>query len=145
MLIPQLISQLLTASKAQATSETGPEGVLSANGTLAVALCRMGTDVEGIYSGTLGELLALAQATLEELAADEAEDDADEMASEEQLERKRAERDEVRAKKAFGEALHSLVLVGKRVHHLEISYAEMFKVEGSRWSEVARDMYGCKE
>ena len=34
-----------------------------------------GTDEEGIYSGTLGELLALAQPTPEEAARDEAEDD----------------------------------------------------------------------
>lgn len=166
MLVPQLITQLLLAATAHAKAGTSlpsngskssnTEGaaavsaaaakpVLSADETLAVALCRMGTDTELILAGTLGELLALASPSVEEAAAEEAQDDADEMASEEQLEQRRAERAQVRAAKAFGGPLHSLVLVGKRLHHLERDYAAMYKVPGSKWDSVARDVYGCRE
>ena len=43
----------------------------------------------------------------------------------------------------FGEPLHSLVIVGKRIHHLEIEYAETFAVNRDTWRNVARDDYGC--
>lgn len=43
----------------------------------------------------------------------------------------------------FGEPLHSLVIVGKRVHHLEIEYAESFAINRSIWRAVAEDVYGC--
>lgn len=48
----------------------------------------------------------------------------------------------------FGEPLHSLVIVGKRLHHLEVEYADTFSVkpegtEESNWRKVARDVYGC--
>lgn len=43
----------------------------------------------------------------------------------------------------FGEPLHSLVIVGKRVHHLEIEYAETFAVNRDNWRAVAKDVYGC--
>ncbi len=50
----------------------------------------------------------MAKPTEEEARAEEAEDDADEMASEAELDKRRAVRAEARAKKAFGEPLHSL-------------------------------------
>ena len=43
----------------------------------------------------------------------------------------------------FGEPLHSLVIVGKRLHHLEVEYAEAFAVNAESWRSVARDVYGC--
>ncbi|KIY53053.1 Diphthine synthase [Fistulina hepatica ATCC 64428] len=43
----------------------------------------------------------------------------------------------------FGDPLHSLVIVGKRVHHLEIVYAEAFAVDVAKWRQVAQDVYGC--
>lgn len=43
----------------------------------------------------------------------------------------------------FGEPLHSLVIVGKRLHHLEVEYGDGYAVKGSRWKEIARDVYGC--
>ncbi|KAK1231649.1 diphthine synthase [Marasmius sp. AFHP31] len=43
----------------------------------------------------------------------------------------------------FGEPLHSLVIVGKRLHHLEVEYAETFAVDKSSWREVAKTHYGC--
>ncbi|ESK95190.1 diphthine synthase [Moniliophthora roreri MCA 2997] len=44
---------------------------------------------------------------------------------------------------AFGEPLHSLVIVGKRLHHLEVEYAEAFAVDKENWKAVARNNYGC--
>lgn len=45
---------------------------------------------------------------------------------------------------AFGAPLHSLVIVGRRVHHLEIEYAAAFAVDPSVWKEVAEKAYGCR-
>ncbi|KAJ7032749.1 tetrapyrrole methylase [Mycena alexandri] len=44
---------------------------------------------------------------------------------------------------SFGEPLHSLVIVGKRLHHLEVEYAEEFAVDRERWRTVASTVYGC--
>lgn len=44
---------------------------------------------------------------------------------------------------AFGDPLHSLVLVGKRLHHLEVEYAEEFAVNRQHWREIASTIYGC--
>jgi diphthine synthase len=43
----------------------------------------------------------------------------------------------------FGEPLHSLVIVGKRLHHLEVEYAEQYAVNVETWRKVARDVYKC--
>lgn len=43
----------------------------------------------------------------------------------------------------FGEPLHSLVIVGKRLHHLEVEYAETFAVNRESWRNVAKTVYGC--
>ncbi|KAH9177573.1 Diphthine synthase [Lactarius sanguifluus] len=43
----------------------------------------------------------------------------------------------------FGEPLHSLVIVGRRLHHLEAEYAATFAVDATSWKEVARKEYGC--
>jgi diphthine synthase len=144
MLIPQLITQLLSASQHHQGLDIN-HAVLSPDKTLAVALCRMGTDSELILSGTLGELLALASPSLEEAKFEEEQDDEDEMASEQELEAKRALRSQERAVKAFGPPLHSLVIVGHRLHHLEMEYAGLYAVPGSRWKEVAREAYGCTD
>ena len=44
---------------------------------------------------------------------------------------------------AYGEPLHSLVIVGRRLHHLEVEYAESFAVNKETWRDVARRVYGC--
>ena len=44
---------------------------------------------------------------------------------------------------AFGQPLHSLVIVGPRVHPLEVEYAAQFAVNPDSWREVARTAYGC--
>ncbi|KAF8190835.1 tetrapyrrole methylase [Pholiota molesta] len=43
----------------------------------------------------------------------------------------------------FGDPLHSLVLVGKRVHPLEVEYAQMYALDVGTWRGVAREVYGC--
>ena len=43
----------------------------------------------------------------------------------------------------FGEPLHSLVVVGRRLHHLEAEYAAGFAVDAAVWREVAQKVYGC--
>ncbi|KAI0300464.1 Diphthine synthase [Multifurca ochricompacta] len=43
----------------------------------------------------------------------------------------------------FGEPLHSLVIVGRRLHHLEAEYAETFAVNPILWREVAQNVYNC--
>ncbi|KZT21106.1 diphthine synthase isoform b [Neolentinus lepideus HHB14362 ss-1] len=50
----------------------------------------------------------------------------------------------VQSPEMFGEPLHSLVIVGKRVHPLEIEYAEEFAVDRNIWRNVAIGVYGCK-
>lgn len=43
----------------------------------------------------------------------------------------------------FGEPLHSLVIVGKRLHHLEVEFAETFAISPESWRNTARTVYGC--
>lgn len=48
-----------------------------------------------------------------------------------------------RLESIYGEPLHSLVIVGKRMHHLEVEYAESYAVDKDNWRRVAKDVYGC--
>ncbi|KAF8548199.1 Diphthine synthase [Imleria badia] len=43
----------------------------------------------------------------------------------------------------FGEPLHSLVIVGKRLHHIEVDYAQEYAVNEETWRRVASQEYGC--
>jgi len=43
----------------------------------------------------------------------------------------------------YGNPLHSLVIVGKRLHYLEVDYAEEFAINHESWRRVARDIYKC--
>ncbi|KIM36754.1 hypothetical protein M413DRAFT_448890 [Hebeloma cylindrosporum] len=43
----------------------------------------------------------------------------------------------------YGEPLHSLVIVGKRLHHLEVDYAEAYAINGKSWRDTAKDVYQC--
>jgi len=43
----------------------------------------------------------------------------------------------------FGEPLHSLVIVGRRLHHLEVDYAQEYAVSKETWRRVASEEYGC--
>ncbi|KAF8058785.1 tetrapyrrole methylase [Lyophyllum atratum] len=44
---------------------------------------------------------------------------------------------------AYGEPLHSIVIIGKHLHHLEVDYAEDFAIDKDNWRTVAKDVYGC--
>ncbi|KIL00877.1 hypothetical protein PAXRUDRAFT_128827 [Paxillus rubicundulus Ve08.2h10] len=43
----------------------------------------------------------------------------------------------------FGEPLHSLVIVGNRLHHLEVNFAQEYAVNKETWRQVASKAYGC--
>lgn len=43
----------------------------------------------------------------------------------------------------YGQPLHSLVIVGKRLHHLEVDYAEDFAINRETWRKIAKDEYKC--
>lgn len=43
----------------------------------------------------------------------------------------------------FGNPLHSLVIIGKRLHELEVEYADAFAVDKDNWRSVAKTVYGC--
>ncbi|EIW80561.1 Diphthine synthase [Coniophora puteana RWD-64-598 SS2] len=49
----------------------------------------------------------------------------------------------IHPEEAFGEPLHSLIIVGKRLHHLEVDYAQDFAVNRDSWRSVAKDVYNC--
>lgn len=44
---------------------------------------------------------------------------------------------------AYGDPLHSLVIVGKRLHELEVEYAGIYAVNQENWRDVAKAIYGC--
>ena len=44
---------------------------------------------------------------------------------------------------AFGDPLHSLVVVGKRLHPLEVEFTEDYAIDRNTWRRVAKDIYGC--
>ena len=44
---------------------------------------------------------------------------------------------------AFGEPLHSLVIVGRRLHPLEVDFAAQFAINRASWRQVAVKVYGC--
>jgi len=43
----------------------------------------------------------------------------------------------------FGNPLHSLVIVGRRLHHIEVEYAEQYAIDKRNWREIAKSVYGC--
>lgn len=44
---------------------------------------------------------------------------------------------------AYGQPLHSLVIVGKRLHYLEVEYASEFAIDSQTWRDVAKNVYNC--
>jgi diphthine synthase len=44
---------------------------------------------------------------------------------------------------AYGQPLHSLVIVGKRLHHLEVEYAEDYAINRKSWRDIAKNVYKC--
>ncbi|KAI3624075.1 diphthine methyl ester synthase [Malassezia furfur] len=148
MLIPQLIRQLLAAAKEHKVDYLDPDR------TLAIALCRMGAEPDGerrgemIVAGTLGELLSYTEPTAEQRKEDEAEDEAYEeenpTASEKEMDERREARAVRRAIAFWGEPLHTLILVGSRLHPMEVAYGNSLTQPGSRWTEVAEQVYHCR-
>ncbi|CAE6512667.1 unnamed protein product [Rhizoctonia solani] len=48
------------------------------------------------------------------------------------------------AEEEFGEPLFSVVLVGKRLHELEVQYSEAWAVDKAEWRRVAKEVYGAR-
>ncbi|KAG8771262.1 diphthine synthase [Ceratobasidium sp. 428] len=48
------------------------------------------------------------------------------------------------AEEDFGEPLFSVVIVGKRLHELEVQYAEPWAVDKAEWRRVAKEVYGAR-
>ena len=44
----------------------------------------------------------------------------------------------------FGDPLHSLVIVGRRLHAMEVEYASAFAMDPVEWKEIAARVYGVK-
>ena len=44
----------------------------------------------------------------------------------------------------YGPPLHSLIIVGKRLHPLEVEYANSFAIDET-WKTVARNVYGVPD
>jgi len=44
---------------------------------------------------------------------------------------------------SYGQPLHSLVIVGKRLHYLEVEYASEFAIDPQTWKAVAKNVYKC--
>ncbi|KAI6046288.1 tetrapyrrole methylase [Pisolithus marmoratus] len=89
------------------------EHVLSPKTTLAIALSRVGCDA-GTDNNHRQRIVC---GTLEQLSEQPPE--------------------------TFGEPLHSLVIVGNRLHHMEAVYAEEYAVCKETWRRVASEAYGC--
>ena len=43
----------------------------------------------------------------------------------------------------YGNPLHSLIVVGKRLHELEVEYAAEYAINKESWRSVAKRVYGC--
>ena len=65
------------------------------------------------------------------------------MASEKDMEARREARFVQRALDYWGEPLHSLILVGRRLHPMEVEYGRALALPGSRWADVAQQVYGA--
>lgn len=142
MSIPTAVRQLLE------TEEKRGEGVLDPERTLAVAIGRVG----GVPSGSASTTAAPPPPAKD--ADDEDEDDVPKHAIDTFVNPMDSSRGqtlvagtlaELAAQPAdtFGPPLHSLVLVGKRLHVLEAEYAAAYAVDEVKWRQVAKDVYGC--
>ncbi|KAF9012695.1 Diphthine synthase [Cyathus striatus] len=110
---PRYMSISLAVSQLIEVESNRKEGILDPDNTLAIALSRVGGFASDV-NGDVGQKIVAG--TLRELS----ETPADE----------------------FGSPLHSLVIVGKRLHHLEVEYAEEFARNREQWRKVAAGVYG---
>lgn len=44
----------------------------------------------------------------------------------------------------FGGPLHSMIIVGKRLHHIEAEYLRAYALNDDVWKDVVENVYGCK-
>lgn len=104
------------------------EGILDPKKTLVIALSRMGahpppsssTSDDHAFANPSYDGEHIVSGTLDDLLSVPPEDQ----------------------QRVFGSPLHSLIVVGKRLHVLEAEYAEAFAVDKENWRRVAKDEYG---
>jgi len=118
MSIPTALEQMKEVEE-----EVG-EGILDPKKTLVIALSRMGahpprssstSDDHASYDGE-----RIVSGTLDDLLSVPPEDH----------------------QRVFGSPLHSVIVVGKRLHVLEAEFAEAFAMNKENWRRVAKDEYG---
>ena len=119
MSIPTALEQMKEVEE-----EVG-EGILDPQKTLIIALSRMGAhplpsshneDDCASYDGE-----HIVSGTLDDLLSVPSEDH----------------------QHVFGSPLHSLIVVGRRLHVLEAEFAEAFAVNKGNWRRIVKDEYGC--
>lgn len=122
MSIPTALEQMKEVEQ-----EVG-EGILDPQKTLIIALSRMGAhpppsshNKEGVAFDSPDDGEHIVSGTLDDLLSVPPEDH----------------------QRVFGSPLHSLIVVGKRLHVLEVEFAEAFAVNKENWRRVAKDEYGC--
>ncbi|KAK2464411.1 hypothetical protein APHAL10511_003559 [Amanita phalloides] len=116
---PRYMSIPIALEQMKEVEEDIGEGTLDPKRTLVIGLSRMGahpSESEPTYDGEL-----IVSGTLEDLLSVPPTDQ----------------------QHVFGSPLHSLIVVGKRLHVLEVEFAEAFAVNKANWRRVAREVYGC--
>ncbi|KAH7925269.1 Diphthine synthase [Leucogyrophana mollusca] len=135
MSIPQAVSQLLEIEAIR------QEGVLSPHSTLAIALSRVGgVDVPTSTSSpasTSTSISASPSSTSTSTSTSTSAPTTGQRITAGPLSALAAA-----PPAAFGAPLHSLVLVGKRLHDLEAEYARAYALDAEEWERVAREVYG---
>ncbi|EGO03501.1 hypothetical protein SERLA73DRAFT_175009 [Serpula lacrymans var. lacrymans S7.3] len=113
MSVPQAISQLLEIE------ETRKENVLNPDSTLVISLSRVGGFPEASSPSDTNQNSGeqrIHAGTLSSLSS--------------------------LPPSSFGDPLHSLVIVGRRLHTMEVEYASAFAADPAKWKEVAIQAYG---
>jgi diphthine synthase len=125
---PRFMSVPTALEQMREVEEERKEGTLDPHKTLLIALSRMGahpppptlssasSSSDGAFDGE-----RIVAGTLHDLLSVPVED----------------------RPRVFGSPLHSLIVVGKRLHVLEAEFAETFAVDKQNWKRVARESYGC--
>jgi diphthine synthase len=133
---PAIHESLLTAPS--------PAPILSPPHTLALSLSRVGTPSQLIRAGTLASLLRLGlnSSSASHEAAEEEQDYYADDDKQPESEKKAEASLNAKEDSAFGEPLHSLVVVGRHVHPMEIEYAAQWAVDPREWWSVAEERYG---
>lgn len=123
MSIPQALEQM------REVEEEKKEGTLDVHNTLVIALSRMGAHPPSTPPLPASNESEPSAFESERIVAGTMHDLLSVPESEHE--------------QTFGSPLHSLIIVGKRLHVLEAEFAEAFAVDKENWRKVAREVYMC--